>query len=127
MKFKAPLVAISLLAISACASASKPRQDYASYAAEPVQQMRYAQLYNWQRIDDATAVVWTRPDTAYLLGLTSTCDALRSPVTLQVESDDGIPGRLIAGSGFLSAGKQRCRVASIRPLDLARMKADAKH
>ena len=62
MDSRSVLVAVSILALSACASVSAKSVDYVQYAGAAIPEVRFQQgLYNWQRIDDKSVVVWTRP------------------------------------------------------------------
>ena len=110
------------LALAAPAVANHKHADYAAYAGDPVKEIRFAQLYNWQRTGDKTMVVWTKPSTAYLLTLANNCDALTGRVTVEIGGVDGIQGRLQAGMGDVIVGQLRCRVNRIQPVDLAAMK-----
>ena len=127
MGFKAILVAVSILAMSACASVSAKSVDYAQYAGTAIPEVRFQQpLYNWQRIDDKSLVVWTRPSEAYLLTLKPNCNALRTAKAVAVSDRDGMNGRMIAGSTDLVAGVMRCRIETIQPIDQKRLEADRK-
>lgn len=113
-----------LLALAGAAQAKHHATDYAAYAGEPIKEFKFSQLYNWQRTGDKQVVVWTKPSTAYLLTLHNRCDALDGRATVQIGGVDGIQGRLQAGMGDVIVGQLRCRVDTIQPLDLARMKAE---
>ena len=115
------LVTSLMLATSACAS-TKSRPDYAAFAGDPVAQINYHQLYNWQRTGDRTMVVWTKPSEAYLLTLKNTCDALDGRVTIEIGGAAGVSGKIYAGTDDVVVGQLRCPIASIQPIDLARMK-----
>ena len=117
-------VALGLaLAASACSSMGT-RTDYAAYAGDPVPEFRYTQLYNWQRTGDKSVVVWTKPSTAYLLTLRHDCAELIGRTQIQIGGVDGFEGRIQAGYGDVIVGQLKCRIDTIQPLDLARMRAD---
>ena len=124
MRVRPLFVGLLLVAVAVGAQAKKPRTDYAAYAGEPIPEFKFSQLYNWQRTGDRQMIVWTKPSTAYLLTLRHDCDALAGRVTVEIGGVDGIQGRLQAGSGDVIVGTLRCRVDTIQPLDLARMKQD---
>lgn len=124
MKARTLLLGLSLALVALSAQARHERTDYAAYAGDPIPEFRYTRLYNWQRTGDKTVVIWTKPSTAYLLTTRNTCDALSGRVTIEIGGVDGIEGRLQAGSGDIIVGQLRCRVVSIQPLDLQRLKAD---
>jgi hypothetical protein len=115
-----------LFAAVAGAAQAKKSVDYTAYAGEPIPEFKFSQLYNWQRTGDRQMVVWTKPSTAYLLTLRHNCDALAGRTTVEIGGVDGIQGRLQAGSGDVIVGQLRCRVDTIQPLDLARLKADRR-
>jgi hypothetical protein len=121
------LISCSILLLSACASVKAQPQAYVDYAGDPVSEVRFQQgLYNWQRIDDASLVVWTRPNEAYLLTLRVNCNALGLAKAVVISDRDGMSGRMVAGSTDLLAGTMRCRIQTIRPVDLKRMESARK-
>lgn len=122
MKLALFVLGLALVAPAAPAIAKHQHADYAAYAGEPVREIRFSQLYNWQRTGDKSMVVWTKPSTAYLLTLANRCDALAGRVTVEIGGVDGIKGRLEAGMGDVIVGQLRCRVDQIQPIDLAAMK-----
>jgi hypothetical protein len=126
MRIRLALIGLMLAAAASLAVAKRTPIDYAAYAGDPVKEIKFSQLYNWQRVTDRQMVVWTKPSTAYLLNLRNNCDALAGRVTVEIGGVDGIQGRLQAGFGEVIVGQMRCRVDSIQPLDLARMNADRK-
>lgn len=127
MDSRSVLVAVSILALSACASVSAKSVDYVQYAGAAIPEVRFQQgLYNWQRIDDKSVVVWTRPSEAYLLTLKPSCTELRMTHAVAVSDRDGTSGRMVAGSTDLLAGIMRCRIETIQPIDQKRLEADRK-
>jgi hypothetical protein len=117
---------LAALAVATGASAGMKRIDYAAYTGDPVREVRYTQLYNWQRSTDKAVVLWTRPSNAYMLTLAHTCDPLRGGrVVIQVGGVASVPGVLRPGDDLI-VGPIQCRVTEIRPIDLAAIKADRK-
>jgi hypothetical protein len=116
------VLGLALLAPATPALAKHRQIDYAPYAGEAIPEFKFSHLYNWQRTGDKTVVVWTKPNTAYLLTLANNCDALTGRVTVQIGGVDGIQGRLQAGTGDIIVGQLRCRVNQIQPIDLVAMK-----
>ena len=123
MRTRLIVLGLMLACVAGAAQAKRHATDYAAYAGEPVREFRFFQLYNWQRVTDRQMVVWTKPSTAYLLDLRNNCAAMTGRVTLQVGGVDGVQGRLRESDDVI-VGDLHCKVESIRPLDLARMKAD---
>jgi Family of unknown function (DUF6491) len=127
MNLKEVLLAGSILALAACASVDAKRFNYADYAGAPIPELRFQTgLHNWQRIDDASLVVWTRPSEAYLLTLRTDCNALQLAKAVVIDDRDGTSGRMVAGSTDVLAGPMRCRIETIRPIDLKRLESDRK-
>ena len=125
MKRLALSLAIATLAFAGGANAGKGI-DYAAYTGEPVKEIRFHQLYNWQRSTDRQVVLWTKPSTAYMLELAHNCFELRGPrVTLQVGGVAAFPGRLQVNDDLL-VGEMKCKVRAILPIDLAAIKRDRR-
>jgi hypothetical protein len=128
MKRIAVLLAGLLVATAASATGGhKNRIDYASYAnGEPLQEIQFFQLYNWQRSTDKSVVVWTKPSEAYYLTLAHNCTELRSgTVAIQVGGVAAFPGRLRVNDDLL-VGQIKCKVTGIQAMDLDAMKRDRK-
>jgi len=116
------------LALAASAQAglgTGTHTDYAAYTTgDPIKEIRYFQLYNWQRSTDRAVVLWTKPSEAYMLSLENNCDQLRgSKVAIQVGGVANVPGRLAVGDDLL-VGPIKCRVSQIQAIDLKAVKAD---
>lgn len=124
MKTRNLLIGMLLSALAFGAQAKIKHVDYAAYAGEPIPEFRYTQLYNWQRTGDKRVVVWTKPSTAYLLTLRGRCDALAGRYSIELGGVDDIDTRIRAGTDNVTVGRMRCRIETIQPLDLARMKAE---
>ena len=119
------------LAVAASAQAglgTGTHTDYAAYTVgDPLKEIRYFQLYNWQRSTDRAVVLWTRPSEAYMLGLENNCDLLRgSRAVIQVGGVANVPGRLAVGDDLL-VGPIKCRVGAIQAIDLKAIKEDRAH
>lgn len=124
MKRTAILFASLLSALLAPTGSAGSRVDYAAYAGDPVPEIRFSQLYNWQRTSDKSMAIWTRPSAAYLLTFRNNCDALSGRYAVEVGGVDGITGRLKAGSDDVIVGQLRCRIVAIQPIDLKQLKQD---
>ena len=117
--------AAATLAAASSASAGIKRVDYAAYAGEPVREIRYFQIYNWQRTGKQNLVIWTKPSTAYLLSVPKSCAKLiDTRMTIEIGGVASIKGRLQAGSDDVLIGDLHCRITEIRPIDMERMKAE---
>jgi hypothetical protein len=128
MKRIAVLLAGLVLATAASAgSGHKNRIDYAAYATgEPLREIQFFQMYNWQRSSDKAAVLWTKPSEAYYVTLANTCTELKSGrVVVQVGGVAAFPGRLRVNDDLL-VGQIKCRVTGIQAMDLEALKRDRK-
>jgi hypothetical protein len=116
-------IAAATIAFAGCATAGKGI-DYASYTGEPVKEIRFFQLYNWQRSTDRQVVLWTKPSSAYMLELANDCYELRGPrASFQAGGVPATPGRLSVNDD-ITVGEMRCKVRAILPIDLAAIKRD---
>ena len=122
------LVLLVGLTLAASASAGgRLKQQYTDYATDQsLREVRYHQLYNWQRSTDKAVILWTKPSAAYVLDLAWTCSELRSArATIEIGGVASVRGILRVGDDLI-VGQMKCRVSDIRPIDLARMKADRR-
>jgi hypothetical protein len=123
---KNALVMMAALALATSAAAGgRAKVDYAAYAGESVKEIRYFQLYNWQRSTDKQVVLWTKPSEAWLLTLQHSCDALRGGRVVIEVGGAGVPGRLQVLDD-LNVGQMKCKVVGIQPIDLAAVKRAQK-
>ena len=120
-------VMLAGLALAVAASASAKEIDYRDYAiGEPLKEITYYQLYNWQRSTDEAVVLWTKPSQAYVLQLANKCEALnsgRSKIEIGGVAD---PRNTLSVNDVLIVGTMRCKVVGIRALDIAAVKRDRK-
>ncbi|GGD57705.1 DUF6491 family protein [Pseudoxanthomonas indica] len=124
------LAGVALLA--ACASSPKlsDAQKLALYQANagaPVKDFTYlGNLTGWQPIGDSALAVWTKPKEAYLLDLGGPCRDLDYAPAINITNMMGRVStldrvRVLGGSG--GVGRVSCRIVSIRPLDVSKLKA----
>ena len=121
MKTRILPLLIAALALGVGAVQAK-RINYADYAGEPVAKFRYTQLYNWQRSDDRTMVLWTKPSEAYLLTFANNCAEMSGKYSIQIGGVASVGGIVHTGDDVLIPGRASCRIAEIRPIDLVRLK-----
>ena len=115
------------LAVSAAAGAKQKQIDYRDYAVgEPLQEINYYQLYNWQRSTDEAVVLWTKPSQAYVIELANRCEALNSGSARIVIGGVADPRNRLKVNDILVVGTMRCKVAGIRALDIEAVKRDRK-
>jgi hypothetical protein len=116
------------LAASAGANANATKaEEHSSYFAyatgEPLPEIRYSELHNWQRDSDSSVILWTRPNRAYLVTLENECWDLRNAKTLKVAGVDAFERRLRT-TDELQFDARKCPVGEIRAIDLEAMKRD---
>ena len=126
----------ALLVASAASCASHPAQDdsaklalYRSHAGEPVRSFHFfGRLDSWTPLGDRVVAVWTRPREAWLLDLDGPCNGLQYTVAIGLTSSAGTVNArfdkvLVRDGGPMNLP---CIIQSIRPLDVAAIKA-AEH
>jgi hypothetical protein len=125
-------VLASLAALAACASTPRLSNSeklalYQANAGAPVKDFTYlGNLTGWQPIGDSALAVWTKPKEAYLLDLGGPCRDLDYAPAIHITNMMGRVStldrvRVLGGSG--GVGRVSCRIVSIRPLDLTKLKA----
>ncbi|WCE03179.1 DUF6491 family protein [Pseudoxanthomonas sp. JBR18] len=120
--------------LSGCASLGTSRlsaaQDvelFQSHAGEPIKAFSpFGGISQWETVGDSAVAVWTKPDTAYLLGVAEGClDLEWSPrLSLSREHDRvyaGFNHVLVRRPGEKDA--KRCRIETIQPLDVQALRA----
>ncbi len=124
-----PLAASALmLALAACSSVPKQTDAqrlelYRTHAGEPVKDFRYfGTLNGWTPLGDQALAVWTRPNEAFLLELTSHCVDLNFAPAISITNMMGsVSARfddVIVRGGGRNVGRIPCRIDQIRPLDV---------
>lgn len=127
-----PLAAAAMLALAACASTPKQTDAerlelYRTHAGEPVNDFRYfGSLNGWTPLGEQALAVWTRPNEAFLLELTSPCMDLDFAPAISITNMMGsVSARfddVIVRGGGNRAGRIPCRIERIRPLDVKALK-----
>lgn len=122
------LPAVALLA--ACSGIPlKQRRDaqrthYEAYAGPPVESFTWLGRYDsWQPIGTNELVVWTTPNQAYLIKVAPPCDNLEFVNRIGLTST----GNTVSSRfDFVKAGRWRCPIQEIRPIDYSRMRRDLR-
>ena len=128
------LLALSLLtalglALTACASmgpGERMSQRLALYqdaASEPVKSFHFWQMHRWEPLGREHLAVWTRLDTAYLIEVQAPCSGLDFTQTVGLSSTQN---RVFSKFDDVRFENQRCRIAEIRPVDVAALKQAEK-
>lgn len=133
MKRLLPLALVVATTLAACASGPRMSDTerlalFTEHAGEPVNSFRYFnRLSGWTSLGNNALAVWTRPSEAFLLQLTGPCNDLAFAHAISVTSrmstvsarfDSVIP----RGPG-MSNIQIPCRIQTIRPVNVAAMRA----
>lgn len=101
----------------------KNLDGYTPYLQAPVGQFNFWSLHKWQLVGPDKVVVWLTINDAYLLTVETPCDSL------QWTNDIGVTSQashtVMRRMDWVIAGKDRCRIAQIQPIDYARMKKES--
>jgi hypothetical protein len=121
------LVASLALVTAAAANENAGAVEHSSYFAyatgEPLPEIRYSELHNWQRDSDSSIILWTRPNRAYLVTLENECWDLRNAKSIKVAGVDAFERRLRTTDELQFDGR-KCPVGEIKAIDLEAMKRD---
>jgi Family of unknown function (DUF6491) len=118
------LTVAAALALTACATNYSQRlqaqlQRYQDAAGEPVQSFRYFSFNSWTALGREHIAVWTRPKEAWLLELSPMCFDLDFAHSIALTSSIN---RVYARFDSVLVGKDRCRIESIRPIDVSKLR-----
>jgi hypothetical protein len=124
------LILTAAVAVTGCASARTSDADqlamYRAHAGEPVKEFHYLNNLNgWTSVGDRALVVWTRPNTAYLLDLMAPCNDLKFAFAISITNQMGtVSSRFdqVIVRDRSSATSFPCRIQEIRPLDVKGLK-----
>ena len=119
-----------ILALAACASQA-PRNEsprlalYRAHAGAPVASFRYfGRMDGWESFGERTLAVWTHPNEAYLLDLDTPCDGLDFAIAIGLTSHTGSVSARFDDVIVHEPGPHvPCRIQTIRPLDVAAIRA----
>jgi hypothetical protein len=96
---------------------------YEAAAGEPVRSFRYFRLDNFVVLGEDTLAVWSNPRQAWLLTVDAPCPGLRWSMTLGMTSSFN---RVYAGADAIQVEQSRCRIRSIRPVDVAALRGSER-
>ncbi len=120
------LAAAALLA--GCGSALTRADDeqtysgYRHYAGEAVDGFTAFRMLSWQPVARNKLVIWTGVNEAWLLTVWDNCPDLHFVHTIRVTST----GSRVTTFDKVIAGRDRCPIRGIQPVDVRQMKADRK-
>ena len=97
--------------------------QYLPYAGEPVDSFQFWALKRWELVGEYKVVIWPRLNEAYLVTVDAPCDDLRWAKAISVTSS---ANRVYQRFSFVRAGKYKCRIKEIQPIDYKKLLADRK-
>ena len=89
-------------------------------AQPPVKSFHFWQMHRWEPLGRDHLAVWTRLDTAYLIEVQQPCSGLDFAQTVGLSSTQN---RVHSRFDDVRFENQRCRIAEIRPVNVAALKA----
>jgi hypothetical protein len=113
------------LLLAACGNVPyKQRQEaqlqrYQDAAGEPVGSFRYFSLHSWTPLGREHIAIWARPREAWLLELSPLCLDLDFARSIALTSSIN---RVHARFDSVLVGEDRCRIQSIRPIDVKKLR-----
>ena len=123
------LVLLGLASLAACAGIRQRDGEpsalarYLEYAGEPIPSFStLGRIDTWRPLSRTRLVVWTRLDDAYLLTVDPTCQELEFAMSIALVSR--VDGTISSGFDHLRAGRDRCQIMEIRPIDYRLMKRE---
>lgn len=115
------ILALLLMGLSIAGACAQTREvqatalaAYQPYLGEPVEQFRFHELQSWQLVGDLKVVVFPRLNEAWLLTVDAPCTELQWTHSIGLSSSVHVVHRRF---DFVVAGKDRCRINEIRPID----------
>jgi len=104
------------------------RRDIARYekaAGQTVTEMPLQSLVDWQALGDQSVAVWTANDKPWLVKVETPCDiGLSRAENIAFTSE---AGAVKSGVDYLEVGSQKCKVASIQPVDYQQVAEASAH
>jgi hypothetical protein len=125
------LALLGLTLLAACAGISQregepsARERYLHYAGAPISSFSsIGGIDGWRSLSRTELVVWTGMNDAYLLTVVPTCQDLEFATTIALVSR--VDGTVSSGFDHVRAGRDRCQITEIRPIDYRLMKQEER-
>lgn len=123
--------ALAAMLVAGCAGARQREggvsdgERYWHYAQEETPSFStHGRIAGWRPLGRNELVVWTRFDEAYLLRVDPTCLELDTALGIRLESR--VSGTISSGFDWVRAGRERCRILKIYPVDYRLMKQEER-
>lgn len=130
MSHLSSIAAAALLALTAGAPAQAMTDsererlaEYERFAGEPVKDMPFWRLQSYEALGNEALVVWTGVNKAWLIKVLPPCTDLPWAKAVGLSSTNH---RVSAKFDHVVAGKDRCNIASIQPVDDKAVRAARK-
>jgi hypothetical protein len=127
----ASLLLPALAVIAACSDAPPLKRQqaelarYQAYAEAPVERIAYLGNYDgWTALSPTDLILWTTPRDPYLIKVSTPCTDLSFARHVSLES--AVAHNVQTRFDYVKAKGWRCPIQEIRPVDYARMQADAR-
>lgn len=125
----AACVAAAALATALPAHASTDREKerlalYERHAGSPVDDMPFWRLLRYESLGDEAVAVWTGVNTAWLIKVRPPCIELPWAKAIALTSNG--QHRVSTKFDHVLAGRDRCMIASIQPIDYKALRAEEK-
>ncbi len=99
----------------------KNLEKYLAYAGEPVDKFQFWALTQWELVGPDKVVVWPRMNQAFLLTVDEPCQQLQWAKSIALTSSVNTVTKRFDS---VIAGRDRCRINEIQPIDYARYLKD---
>ena len=124
-------ILFALLALLAATVASaqtrevqeKRLAEYLPYAGQPVEKFQFWDLIRYELVGEYKVIVWPRLNEAYLITVDAPCNDLEWAHSIGLTSS---VHQVHQRFDFVVAGKDKCRIKEIRPIDYKKYLADRK-
>ena len=97
--------------------------EYLPYAGQPVEKFQFWDLIRYELVGEYKVIVWPRLNEAYLITVDAPCNDLEWAHSIGLTSSVHQVNRRF---DFVVAGKDKCRIKEIRPIDYKKYLADRK-
>jgi Family of unknown function (DUF6491) len=97
-----------------------PLERYQPYLGPPIQSFTAFRFDGWEMVSRNQLIVWTGINHAYLITVWDSCQNLNFAQRVGIPSIGSTVSRLDS----VHVGRERCPIQEIRPVDIARYKAD---
>jgi hypothetical protein len=126
MKFT--LMLLALLATGVASAQTREKQaerlgEFMPYVGEPVDRFQFWELVRYELVGEYKVVVWPRLKEAYLITVDGPCNDLEWEHSIALTSSVNV---VHTRFDHVLAGRSRCRINEIRPIDYARYLKDRK-